>query len=791
MTKNVGMYIGLLAVSTALLALEVLQVRIFSVMMWHHLAYMVITVALLGFGAAGAYVAIRGIRDDLHARDLAGTAGTAFGLSYVASFMILTRIPLDSFMANMALQGFYIFLYYVFLVVPFFFGGLAITLVLSRFVEQVHRLYFTNLVGSALGCLLVIPLLLWAGGENGLLIGASLAVLGSVGLYVTPKKRWIALGLGVVLLLLIPISHVLLPVRPAGSKAMGQALAMDPDLHFHSTKWDPIARIDSVSSPEFEKMPRYFNVPVERIFMIDGDAFTMAMPLGKTEHFRDIDILGNTLYAAAYYFKDKPEAAVIGLGGGTDIMTALHFDAKKITGVEINQAMIDAARDYFTDFKYNPYEQPSVNIVREEGRSYLRRTQDTYDIIQMSGVDTWSALMTGAYVLSENYLYTMDAYHEYFDRLKPDGILCKMRWVFHPPRECLRIITQLTKVLQERGVEDPSRHVIVLQQELFASVLAKKSPFTDEEVQKFRKIVKRNPKFTALYYPGMTERNAYSRWFEALHDGLTDVFLEQYPYNIEPVDDDSPFFFKYYKWSSLFAPRKHSGGGYLDAMTPIGFIILALSLVQALILALAMILVPLWLFKRRGLKVKGTAGLIGFFSCLGLGFMFLEISLMQRFVLFVGHPTYAITTTMFALLVFAGIGSMLAGKLPGDPRKKLLVICGAIAVLSLVYMVGLGPWFQALLGLSLTTRIIIAVATIAPLGLLLGMPFPTGLKVVGEEQARFVPWAWGINGAAGVTASVLSVMLAMATGFTFVLSMAALIYLVGGVAFFLGTNRPS
>ncbi len=790
MARNIGLYVGLLAVSTALLALEVLQVRIFSVMMWHHLAYMVITVALLGFGAAGAYVAIKGTGDETQVRDLAGVSGTAFGLSYVASFMILTRIPLDSFMANMALQGFYILLYYVFLVVPFFFGGLAITLVLSKFVEHIHKLYFTNLVGSALGCLLVVPLL-WVGGENGLLLGASLAVLGSVGLYATAKKRFVALGLGVVLLLLLPISQVLLPVRPAGSKAMGMALKADPNLHFNSTQWDPIARIDSVSSPEFEKMPRYFNVPVDRIFMIDGDAFTMAMPLGKTEHFRDIDILGKTLYASAYFFKDKPEAAVIGLGGGTDIMTALHFDAKKITGVEINQAMIDAARDYYQDFKYNPYEQPSVTIVREEGRSYLRRTQDTYDIIQMSGVDTWSALMTGAYVLSENYLYTMDAYHEYFDRLKPDGILSKMRWVFNPPRECLRIITQITKVLQERGVEDPSRHIIVLQQELFASVLAKKSPFTDMEVQKFRKIIEKNPQFTALYYPGMKERNAYSRWFEALHDGLTDVFLEQYPYNIEPVDDDSPFFFKYYKWSSLFQSRAHHGGGYLDAMTPIGFIILLLSLIQAVGLALAMIIIPLWMFKRKGLQVKGTAGLIVFFSSLGLGFMFLEISLMQRFVLFVGHPTYAITTTLFALMVFAGIGSMIAGKLPGEPRKKLMAICGAIFVVSLIYMVGLGPLFQSLLGLPLTARIIIAVATIAPLGLLLGMPFPTGLKVVGEEQSRFVPWAWGINGAAGVTASVLSVMLAMATGFTFVLAVASLIYLSGGIAFLLGTNRQS
>ncbi len=789
MQSRLTLYIGILLISLATLALQVLQVRIFSFMLWHHLAYMVITVTLLGFGAAGAYVAVKGTGNEEEARKKAGVSGMLAAVTMILGFAVVTRVPLDTYMAASGIQFAFIFLYYAFIIVPYFFLGLSITIMLTRFSEFVHRLYFWNLLGSALGCAAVLWLLPSLGGEKAVFALAALSSVGAALIVPDRKSIAVAVGLAVFIMVLSPLATTIFPVSPAPTKALGMFKFASPDMKTDSIQWDPIARIDVVSSKKFSGLYRYHPWDVNKVFTIDGDAYTFAYEFHKP--YPEVKLLGETLYASAYLLKDKPKAAVIGLGGGTDIMTALHFQAREITGVEINQAMIDAANNTYKTYKYPAYQDPSVTIVHEEGRSFLRRSKEKYDIIQMSGVDTWTALASGAYVLSENYLYTKEAFQEYYQHLQEDGILCMIRWIFNPPRECLRLVTSQTAVLKEMGATRPWNHFIVLKQGFLASVMSRPKAFSQREISRLQKRLYGNEQVEIVYAPGLEGNSTFHRYFDALKEKREARFLDDYPFKLEPVGDNRPFFFEFYKWEDMFRDTKMEEGGYLIGTKATAYIILSASLVQALIFGCLFILFPLWRFKRDQVKLESAGKMIVYFSALGLGFMFIEVALMQKFVLFLGHPTYSITITLFTLLIFSGVGSIIAGRLTIPPKKLILLATSAIAGLVLIYSFILTPLFNGLLGLSLPGRMASTVFILAPLALLMGMPFPTGLKYIGQGASKFIPWAFGVNGVASVVASVLCIIIALMAGFWVVLGLATLIYLIGGWTLYTTKIEPT
>ena len=282
-----------------------------------------------------------------------------------------------------------------------------------------------------------------------------------------------------------------------------------------------------------------------------------------------------------------------------------------------------------------------------------------------------------------------------------------------------------------------------------------------------------------LYAPGLKGDNTFYRYFQAVADGKDAEFIKNYMYDITPVKDDKPFFFNFYRWGDIFSFNMGTGG-YIDAITPVGFIILLASLIQALILGCALILYPLWRFKKQGLKTAGAGRMITYFSALGLGFMFVEVAMMQKFVLFLGHPSYSISVVLAGLLLFSGVGSFIAGKLPFDSRHTIMYSTIGVAVVTVLYAFITPPVFDALIAAPHIVRILLALALIAPIGVLMGMPFPTGLAHINRAAGSFVPWAFGVNGVAGVVSSVLSIILAMIAGFNFVFFLAAAIYLIGG-----------
>ena len=800
-------YLGVFLVSVATLTLEVLQMRLFSVMLWHHLAYMVITVALLGFGAAGSIAAVRkglvpkeGIDKRLALYSML-FAGTLF-----IAFLIMVRVPLDTFQllapppdmpgvpplgSSKPLQLMYVFLYYASLLPPYFFAGLIIAAVFTRFPKKATVIYFFNLVGSALGCFSVVAFITAMTGEGMIIFTLVLALLGAIAFALSQgqaakKLTWISLAGIVFFLALIPVRQAVFPIAVAPTKAQGTFEAMDPDLKVESQQWDPIARIDVLYSKKSNELYHmYENLP-NKIITIDGDAYTYMYHFPTL--WQDYAPLGQTIYSAAYWVNPKPEKVLaVGLGGGIDIATALNHQPKSIVGVEINQAMIDATGKIFADFTRHIYDQPSVNIVHEEGRSYIKRSNDKYNIIQMSGVDTWSALASGAYVLSENYLYTVEAMSEYIDHLEDDGVLNIIRWLFNPPRETLRLTAVAAQALKERGVQDPSKHIALMVYPFFGALLVKKTPFTPEELARLKdagKYKAHGHNVVPLVLASAEGKTPFHQLLQAYQQGdaALKAFYASYKFDVTPVYDDKPFFFRYYRWGDFFKSIQGIGGS-IESQFPVGLWILLLSLLQAVILAALLIIIPLFKLKKEDTATPEHSGplwsILVYFAALGVSFMLIEVGLMQKLVLFLGSPSFSIATTLAALLTFSGLGSYLSGRSASSATvvaKRALVLLLIVGFIDLFFVIPV--MVDAALGLHLGYRILLTILVLAPLGLLMGIPFPSGIRVLAAGGGEgLVPWAWGVNGALSVTASVGAILIAMWVGFNVVLLLGLVCYL--------------
>lgn len=814
-------FIGIFLISTGILALQILQTRIFSFTLWHHLAYMVITVALMGMGASGTWLAIRKKVPEKPFRFLS-ISSILFSVSSMISLFVAVRIPLDTYMNDKALQLGYIFLYYMLLIFPYFFAGVTISFMFRHIKEKINIYYLANLSGSAIGGLLILPVIEVAGAEGAtlliLLIGTVSAIFFSAA---SKDNTMIIIGaiFTIVFAALFPVRKNLFPISPCPSKALGDGYKLDPEQKIVFTEWNRVARIDVFENKNSQKFFNYFPELKNKIITIDGDAYTLLYDFpsainknitfkDKKDYYKNYPRIGTSLYASAYYVHENPKVLVVGLGGGTDIITSLYHDPKSVTGVEINQSMIDVTQTHYADYIGNPYQDPRVKIVYSEGRSYIRRSPEKYDIIQMSGVDTWTALSSGAYVMSESYIYTTDAMREYMQHLTDKGTLSVIRWLFWPPREMLRLCTQAVEVLREMGVKSPEKNIVVIGDSSLASILIKKTPFTWLELNQIIDQTNKSDRNRIVYAPGFSAgvdyyrplyqrfnfsddigiryiKEGFAAYFKAVEKGTDKKFMVNYEYNIDPVDDDRPFFFRYYKWKHLFTSYyDHNSGSLVDSM-PIGLLILSLSLIQAVFFSLMLIIMPLFFMSKKE-RTYSPISQITYFFMIGTGFMFIEMSIIQQFVLFLGNPADAIAVTVMILLFFAGIGSLLSKKiLIGLGEKniyKMMTVFFPFVILLYAWIV---PVFtHKLMFMSFPLRVIASALILAPLGFLLGQFFPTGLTIVGEKNSGFIPWAYAVNGVASVIASILAIILAMVYGFTFVFVLAAFCYFAASLTFF-------
>jgi hypothetical protein len=780
-----GLQIFLLAL--CVLTFEVSLTRIFSFILFNHMTYLVVSVALLGFGAAATYLTTRqqdASKDD--ERFLARHAAL-FGVSAIASILLISR--LHFYVEDMVRYGDFsnvISLVAMVLLAgaPFFFAGACIGHILSRSGEDVTRLYFADLAGAAGGAVLAVVLLTWIGGTAACLAMGALGFLIAALSGAKRRGRYLALCAGGLLF--------------AGwvAKTEWVTLYAPPDKplfrrhgEVERIEWHPIARIDVTRElDQFHSFggalaPNFLGqAPVTRLVFQDGGALTgIIEPQGTPEQ---TPVLGAYMQGAAYVVRPRAKALVIGCGGGVDVEIALHHRARHVVAVDVNPEMIALIRDVYSDFAGGVFQRPEVELVVSEGRHFLTRDHRTFDVIQMSGVDTFTALAAGAYALTENFIYTEEAIDQYLDHLEPDGIVSLTRPLMRPPREAMKLTITAVNVLSRRGVPDPERHVMMLAGQGLGSFFAvpwgitmiKRSPWTPDEVDRLAQWAQANS-FQVVYGPYGQGQGTIAQYLRATPEQRERILAEE-PLDMAPATDDRPFFFHFYPWGAFWTLHWLRGEG---PELSIAVILLLATLVIVTALSAVFILLPL---ARHRLPQGGAghAATFTYFASLGLGFILIEISLLQKLTIFLGGPTYSMAVTLFAILLTSGLGSFASKRLAADPERLVALTLPVLAALAVAASLAIGPVTNALLGLGHSGRIASAVALVAPLGFLMGIPFPSGLRIVHRREPAAVPWAWGINACATVVGTVLCIVFSTAWGFSRTLQIGAAVYLVGWTA---------
>jgi hypothetical protein len=771
-------YFGTFLTAASVLELEVAWTRIISVMSWHHFTYMIISIALLGFGSAGSYLALRGAK----ARDGFGDLSRyafLYSIAILVSLILVTRIDFDALLITKDLKELLkLLLIECLLATPFFFAGLTLSHIITRFQGDIHRVYFADLVGASAGCLLSVVAIQTIGATNAVFLAAVLA--GAVGLLFQAAesgwrrpKAWALFGLSLAVLLVgvWKNPYLVYPTARKGTSFIANR-AKGP-WAIEDSHWTVLARID-VAKPLMQGLPAFAsNVsPRRRNYQwenrfIGQDGMAPTWMLRSDGDVKKMEFLDGFLQGAPYVIQKSPRVLVIGVGGGIDVLIALYNGAKHVVGAEVNSYTVRAITEKWADFTGNIFNRPDVEIIASEGRHFLSRGKDSFDVIQLSGVDTWAAALAGGYVATETYLYTVEGVMAAMEHLTPNGVLSYSRFVLDPPGETLRLAGVMAEGLRRRGVANPGLNVVIVNGSLWADTLVKNTPFTREEVEALRTWAKTN-EFGILFDPFARNDERYELLLRG-SPNLIERFYRESRFNLSPPTDDRPFFFNYEKWRNFVTELKDQR--LFPAPSAILPMVSALGLI--LLLATFGILIPM--HRQRLVGVPGAWSSIVYFGSLGLGFMFVEIALIQKLMVFLGGPMYSLAFTLFVILFFSGLGSYFGRKWRAlETLTTLAILIPTVIVLMSIVLSAAVP---RLLGMALPLRIMIGILVISPVAFVIGLPFPVGLTIVGRVSPNWVPWAWAINAFTTVLGTLLAVLLSMNFGFQNVFTSAAFLYL--------------
>jgi len=794
--NSLAIYIGVFLISVATLALEISLTRVFSVAQWYHFAFMVISIGLFGFGASGSFLAIFAslLKKDTH--KLLTLFSLLFSLACILSFLLTNQIPFDPFrLAWDPMQILYILVYYLLLCIPFFFSGICIALVFTKMPEKISKLYFFNLAGSAAGCLAVIYLFLIFDGPGIIIFVSFLGALAALFFSLNISKNYYkiykiykiynfftitAITIITILLIILILQPTFFEIKMSPYKSL-EVMLKYPKSELLFTEWNSFSRIDVFNSSGVRYAPglslEYHDLIPEQLGLtVDGDNLNaLTYYDGNLAAINFTEFLPSSL---AYKLGKNQEVAIVQAGGGLDVLIALHNNAQSIDVAEINPIIVDLIKNKYRNFTGNLYRNEKVDLYTYEGRNFIRKSDKEYDVIVLSMAGSTEASSTGVYALSENYIYTTEAFEDCYNHLSQNGVLSVTRYLLPPPREDIRIISLGVEALENQGV-DPKNHIIVIRSLQTITMLVKKGEFTSEEIKKIKDFCREN-KFDLVYVPGIIEgeANIYNKFLEPYYYRMVqDIlfnkseFYNNYLFDVSPVTDDRPFFFHFFKWNKLPDTYKSMGGKWQPFVE--GSYLVPVIFVQALILSFIFIFLPVYSFKKLKEKIYGKYRMLVYFLCLGIGYMFIEIVLIQKFILFLGNPTYSIAIVLFSLLLCSGIGSFFSEKFN---LRKVIIILG---ILTIIYLIILPYLFHMFLGYGLLARGAISLFIIAPIGFLMGMPFPCGIRIANNINKNLIPWAFCANSCASVLGSIMAVIIALSFGFSVVFIFAGIVYLVG------------
>ena len=763
-------YIGIFLISLATLALEVSLIRFFSISQWYHFAFMVVSIALFGVAASGTFLAIKKIKKG---GNLLFLSSILFSLSVLIGFFITNNTIFDPFQANLNPSHIFVLLiYYIFLGLPFFFFGIIIAHSFLRFQKKAGKIYFYNMSGSAIGALVSLFFISYFHTKT-ILVITLIGLICSL-LFINNRssksayKKWIVLLLIVINIILFFIP---LEINISEYKELNQALNV-PDSKLIETRYNSFSRVDVIESsftryapglsPTFRKiLPKQIGITIDASNMNSITKYNM--------RYGDLDFVDHLPTSIPYFLVENKKTLIINSGAGLDILTALKNNAT-VTAIEANPIVIGLLKNEYANYSGNIYNR--ANVVLGEGRSFIKGNREKFDIIVVSLAGNVLSGSAGISGLTENYLLTKEAFAEYHDSLSDNGFLVITRWLLFPPRESLRLFSLALEI------DEQAKKTAMYRSWTTVTLLMSKNELNQNTIGKIKDFCDRN-KFDIIYIPAdfIPNKNLVFKdpyYYNSIQSLLENKheFYRNYVFDVRPVTDDKPFYFNFFKLSKVGELYKSIGQKWSPFFDS-GFLMVFI-LIQTFILSLIFIFLPIKFFNKKHLsnRIIKKRPLIYFFA-IGLSYLFIEIVLIQKFILFLGHVVFSSSAIIFSMLLFSSFGALYSQKFR---TKKLSRIIPILFILILFYVFFLDFIINLFISLNLVLKIILSIVLTAPLGFFMGFPFPLGIRTIKKE---LIPLAWAINGSASVLSPILAILIALFLGYNSVLFFGAIIYLFG------------
>ncbi len=809
MRRIVPAFIALVCVSASSLAYELTLMRLFSIVQWYHLAYMVISIALLGFAASGTLLALvqRSRKGPLGDEDyvrLFSLISFMLFVFIVASFYLANRLPFTPFeLLWQKSQYLYLGGYYALFFIPFFLAGSFIGLNFMRFKQRVARVYFYNLTGSGAGVAIAFLSFYVAPPDQLLIVCGALAFSGflfSAIKRLAAKPYFLLTVTGASFLIACLLAGGV-PLQVSPYKGIMKALQL-PGAVLEYELFSPLGLVQVVDAPSLRYAPglslRFTQgPPPQKELFVDGSSY------GAVTNFMDdmdhLEFLDYSTYSVAFHAFSPKRVLVLNPGGGIQLLAALFHGADHIQVVEPHPGIVRLLQGPLKSFSQGIYDQhPCIRVEVASPREFIAGDTGSYELIELGLIGSWGGVGGGIYATGENYVYTREAFKEYFEHLEPQGMLSASAWLSSPPRVFLKLLTLALETLENTGAGDASRSIVAIRSWATGTVLIKKGGFAPAEISRIRDFCERRA-FDLVYCPGI-ERGEVNRfsvledpvYFETvsqlLHTGAKDELYGRYVFNIRPPTDDKPYFFHFFRAAALPYLLKTLGKEWIPFLEW-GYVILWATLVQALIVAPILMFLPLVFIGTHWKRPSplGKGGIALYFSMLGLAFMFIEMGYIQKFIMVLAHPMLALGMVLCTLLVFSGMGSLASARIG---KGKTWIPFGALLLLGLTSLALLDGILKALLPYPLIIKCLSVVILLGPLAFFMGMPFPVGLQLVSDTQSSYIPWVWGVNGVASVIAPVLGSLLSVCLGFHTVMLVSVVLYgLAGWIIHLIARNR--
>ena len=790
---NASLYLSVALISASALAYEVLLTRLLAIVHWHHFTYLVISLALLGFGASGALLCACGKWCTVRFRGAYVANAVLFGAGAPLCFAAVQEMPFNALEITWsARQWGWLALIFLCLSFPFLGAANCIALAFLKHRERIAAIYAADLAGAGLGAAVVVAWLYFAPPEKVLqgLAALGLAAAAPVGWGGGRSLRAASVGL-VLAAVLVAWAPVWLELAPSQFKALSQALRVD-GARVVATRTSPLGvltalqndRVPIRHAPGLSLASTADIAPQIGVFT---DADHLRVIIRFDRGLGPLRYLSETSSALPYRTVRPARVLVLGAGGGAGVLQGLQAGAAEVHAVEVDPEMVALVREDFAEFAGDLYRDPRVRVHVAEARDYVRTAAERFDLIQIADLGSFGASAAGLHAPSGSHLYTVEAIRDLLGHLREGGVLALTHWVKVPPREGVKLFATVLTALEERGEPEPARRLAWIRGWNTGTLMVKRGAWSAAEIGAIREFA-RSYSFDLVHYPAIAreETNRFNRldrpWFfeaaTALLGPERERFLERYKFHIEPARDDRPYFSHFVKVAhlpELLGLQRRGGIGLLELAYPLLVATLGVSLLAGALLILG----PLTLLPARPRISPGAAGIFGYFLCIGFAFLALEIAFIQKTMLVLGAPVLAVSVVLATFLVSAGVGSFAVHR-HGARRIPVRAVSIGIAGLCGVYLWILPPLVAAAAWLSFGARALLVVALLFPLGMLMGIPFPAGLRRLSEVSPTWTPWAWGINGCASVSGAVLGTLFAVHFGFSALVLLAAGAYLAAG-----------